>query len=859
MIVSDLSGSTPASGSVTVTVLPAPQTNPSVTVCVSDPAFTLPAATPAGGTWSGAGITDPATGLFDPGDAGRGTHSLTYTGPNGCDATQTVVVTDVDAEGPYAACPSSGFMPLFGSPTGGFWTGPNVAGANRFQVPAFFPDTFLLYYNAPNGCQDSAYVFVDTITMPQLDTLCESRSAFDLGATPRGGDWTGTGINSRGQFDPGAAGPGRHSLTYEIWGCSKTIDVFVKNIQVNSPQRACPTQPAWLLPAASPPGGVWSGMGILNPATGLYDPSVRGRNFNDTLVYTIDGCDAKMVMYIRYTDIGWDSLEFCSYDNPLPLNWANVRKTPSNGVWTGNGITDPDYPGEFDPSVAGGGEHQLIYLANTCADTMTMFVEGPALPGDMRICSGTAPFSINANPSGGRFLGPGTDTLGLFDPAMAGVGTHRIFYRSELGCIDSMEIEVYAPVVPDIQGLEPVYCYRDTNIVMTATVPGGTFSGPGVSGNMFNPAAAGPGQHQISYEAGQGACKRSNSVVVTVGDPLVLELVFDLDSICPGEFISLGASGSGGSTGDFRFRWNPGNGTGPSYPVSPSITTVYTVTLTDGCTEPVSDQVTIEVSPDFDIEILTSPRQCFGEMGFATANIIGPSQYSVVWQTSPPVNDPTLIAPTGFNYPVHVRDLVSGCEKDSLAEIPFYPYVRANFILNPSDQCLRLPEAELEIIDQSSGGIFGTWKISDGNGYVYVPGQNLKHRFAAVDSFFVELVIENDGGCRDTMVKGICVAPEEPGFQLPNAFTPNNDGHNEVFKPAHLGVERYLLQIFDRWGNVIWESTDPNVGWDGTFLGNPVPEGVYVYYIRGTIQADNPRTNFAPVTLERTGTVTLIR
>lgn len=462
LTVSDLAGSTPASGSVTVTVLPVPQTSPSISFCVSDPPVTLPAATPAGGQWSGPGIQDRTTGLFDPGDAGTGTHDLVYTGPNGCDGIQTVVVTDVDAEGPYGACPASGFMPLDGSPAGGAWVGPNVIGANRFQVPAFFPDTFVLYYNALNGCSDSAFVFVDTITMPILDTLCESQWAFNLGATPRGGDWSGPGINSRGQFDPGDAGPGRHQLTYQIFGCSKTMDVFVKNIQVQSPQRACPTQPAWQLPATSPSGGLWSGMGILDPVGGLYDPSVRGRNFNDTLVYTIDGCEAKMVMYIRQTDIGNDSLEFCSYDNPMRLDWGNVRSTPSNGTWIGAGVTDPDWPGTFGPSVAGGGVHQLIYLANTCSDTMTMFVEGPALPEDMRICTGTAPFQINANPAGGRFLGPGTDTLGRFDPLLAGIGTHQIFYRSELGCIDSMMIEVYAPVVPDIHGLEPVYCYRDT-------------------------------------------------------------------------------------------------------------------------------------------------------------------------------------------------------------------------------------------------------------------------------------------------------------------------------------------------------------------------------------------------------------
>jgi gliding motility-associated-like protein len=340
---------------------------------------------------------------------------------------------------------------------------------------------------------------------------------------------------------------------------------------------------------------------------------------------------------------------------------------------------------------------------------------------------------------------------------------------------------------------------------------------------------AGPGQHQLRYEVGQGPCKRDNVVFVTVGDPLVLGLAFELDSICPGEFISLGATGSGGSTGDYRFNWNPGDEFGPSISVNPMTTTTYTVELTDGCTEPFSGQVTIRVSPDFEIEFVTSAPQCFGSMGFVTANILGSSQYEVIWETSPPVFDPTLIAQTGFNYPLRVRDLISGCEKTALAEIPFHPFVRANFILNPSDECLRLPEAEVEIIDQSTGGIFGSWRITDGSGYVYSPGQALKHRFAKVDSYYVELIIENDGGCRDTMVKGICVAPEEPGFQMPNAFSPNNDGHNEVFKPAHIGVELYLLQIFDRWGNVIWETTDPNRGWDGTYLGNAAPEGVYLY------------------------------
>ncbi|MFK7969332.1 MAG: gliding motility-associated C-terminal domain-containing protein [Bacteroidia bacterium] len=858
LTVSDQAGSTPATDSVTVTVLPTPTTAAPITICVSAAATTL-TATPVGGRWSGPGIVDAVLGTFDPADAGVGNHTVTYIGPNGCDGGQDITVTDVDAGGPWAACPNSGNMPLTGRPQFGTWSGPNIVFGNLFQVPATFPDTFLVYYDAPNGCRDSAFVFVDTISLPNIDTLCESQAPFDLGATPRGGDWVGTGINNQGQFSAATAGPGMHTLTYSIFGCTKTLDVFVKNIQVQSPQRACPQQNPWVLPAASPAGGAWSGIGIIDPLTGLYDPRVRGRNSNDTLIYTVDGCEARVVMFVRQTDIGNDSLEFCSADNSIALNWQNLRRTPSNGVWTGAGITDPDFPGTFDPTVAGPGTHLLIYDANTCRDTLTVFVEGPALPADISICNGTPSFQIQATPAGGDFAGPGTNMTGTFDPLLAGIGTHRILYQSPNGCIDSMEIDVYAPVVPQIQGLEPLYCYRDTNIIVTGNPTGGIFSGPGINGNSFNPSVAGPGQHQLFYEIGQGACKRNTNFVVTVGDPLQIVVAFDIDSICPDEFITLGASGSGGSTSNFQYSWNPGRGQGSSYPVNPTTSTTYTVTLTDGCTEPVSDEVYIKVSPDFQIEISTSPRQCFGSMGYATATINGPSQYFILWETSPPVGEATLRASTGFNYPVRVRDLISGCVKTATADIPFYPFVRADFIINPSDECLRIPEAKVEIIDQSTGGIMGTWSMGDGSTYTYAPGQSPNHEFTRVDSYYVQLVIENEGGCTDTARRGLCVAPEEPGFDIANAFSPNGDGHNERFFSVNIGVQNFLMLIYDRWGNVIFETNNPGQGWDGTFLGQSVPEGVYVYFIRGTIQADNPRTGFAPVKLERTGTVTLIR
>lgn len=68
-----------------------------------------------------------------------------------------------------------------------------------------------------------------------------------------------------------------------------------------------------------------------------------------------------------------------------------------------------------------------------------------------------------------------------------------------------------------------------------------------------------------------------------------------------------------------------------------------------------------------------------------------------------------------------------------------------------------------------------------------------------------------------------------PLFFIPNAFTPDGDGLNEVFKVEGVGLNEFQLYIFNRWGQLIFESKDPEVGWDGTFKGNPVQVDVYVY------------------------------
>ncbi len=857
----DGAGSAAAMDSVRIVVLPQPMMPLPIVVCESSAPVTLPAATPAGGLWDGTGITNQNLGIFDPGLAGAGFHTVQYYGPNGCPGDLGVSVTAIDAGLPVAACPGSPSFLMPGStPPGGTWGGPHVNTFGTFTPPAT-PGIFTLGYTA-NGCTDSTIVYIDTISFTAIDTVCESLSPFNFTFWPPGGAWSGNGITGTrsGRFDASQAGLGPHTLTYRIFGCSRSFDIFVKAIDAGADLYACPTQASFTLGAATPAGGVWSGTGIIDPMLGIYDPRVQNVRRNDTLTYTIDGCDAQIVVRVRYTTIGRDSLEFCLSDPDMRLTSANVRRDPPNGNWSGAGIIDPNFPGRFDPAVAGGGFHQLLYVANTCSATMTMIVHPYSLQGDTSVCEGSPPFAVQTIAPGGVWSGPAIDPVtGSFNPLVAGVGVHKIYYEPPSGCLDSMEITVYVPQVPSIGNLDVIYCYKDTVVNLVGMPFGGTFTGAGVIGTTFNPAIAGPGQHIIRYSIGEGPCERTTIAVTHVGDPMEVHVGFPADTICPGEFVTIWASASGGATGNFSYTWYPGGLDGAFQPVNPGTTTTYTVVVNDGCTQAVTDEVTIHVSPDFSLDFSGSDPICYGDTGFAAAIVTGPSEYLIEWNTFPPFFGDTIISSTGFNYQVTVTDLVSGCEKSGSTEIESYPYVRAKFLANPNGECVRLDAPHFEFIDQSTGATSGLWDFGDSTFKSYINGGNVHHSYSEIGTYLVRLMLENEGGCKDLYELEVCVVPEESGFYVANAFSPNGDMVNDVFLPKGIGILTYNLRIFDRWGKIIFESTDPTVGWDGTYRGASAPEGVYVYMIRGSITSNSAANNYAPVVISEEGTVTLIR
>jgi gliding motility-associated-like protein len=126
----------------------------------------------------------------------------------------------------------------------------------------------------------------------------------------------------------------------------------------------------------------------------------------------------------------------------------------------------------------------------------------------------------------------------------------------------------------------------------------------------------------------------------------------------------------------------------------------------------------------------------------------------------------------------------------------------------------------------------------------------VEHLYNQTDTFTVCLLATNTSGCTDTVCHPLG-ALIDPLLDVPNAFTPGRFGTNAVVKVMGFGITHMDFRIYNRWGRLVFESTDPNIGWDGYYQGQIQPMDVYAY----TLEADF--SNGKHVT--KKGDITLIR
>ena len=534
--------------------------------------------------------------------------------------------------------------------------------------------------------------------------------------------------------------------------------------------------------------------------------------------------------------------EMCENDSPVTLTAAT-----SGGTWTGNGITG----NIFDPTVSGAGTHLIEYnvtSANGCSDSDTALVVVKPVP-DATImpvgvlCDTDPLVTLVAVDTGGVWSGFGV--IGnTFDPSI-GPGNYTITYEVEWDGCYNIDQTIITVAVPNAT-IDPVdtLCVDSPPVQLTAHDIGGIWSGTGVIEDMFYPELAGVGDHLISYDLNNPGCNDRDSIIITVM-PIPEVNIIPIGIIYLNESpVTLYATPEGGT-------WSGPGVSGDIFDPAVAGIGIHTIiyeTLTDrfGCDN--LDSILVEVmlppapianwKPDTSgCTPLTVQFENLSEYAETYLWDFGTGEYSN--EKNPEytyyIPGEYLVTLTVTN--ISGSDIYSGVISVYQNPIVAFNAYPTNIINN--DQIVRF-------YNYTQYGFTYLWDFGDGTSSI---DEEPYHQYEEPGTYIVKLIVTSVDGCIDslTLETPIIVDFKEGDIQFSNAFKWNGEGPtggyweeeanpdmDYVFRPHFRNIEDYKLQIFNRWGVLVYESNDLYKGWDGYWHdGKLAQQGVYVWRVEG--------------------------
>lgn len=908
-----------------------------------------------------AGLSDPT--VFDPtaNPEATQTYTLTITGGNLCTNTdQTTVVVNVlpsaNAGPDLSVCLGDSIQLQASGPGTYSWSPAGTLSDANATNPFAFPSvttTYTLTLTDSVTCSDNDQVTV-TVSIPPnagtngSTTVCSTSPGFALfdllgGSPATDGVWTGPGgTTSDGNYLPGTSIPGDY--IYTVAGdapCAAATAIVTVN-EVQTPDAGedatlplCSnSDPADLFAAlgGTPDvGGTWTDENnqVFN---GIFDPaSTTGTIFTYSL-QAIGPCPADQaditVAVTTAPDPGSDaSATLCASGIAFVMTDSLGGTPDASGVWLDPGAAI--HSDTYDPaSDIGGAWTFSVVGTGGCADTsatltITEIVPNTAITGDNVICTGdTTQLSNTGNAS--WTWSPAT---GVSDPAAEAplffpttTTTYTLTVTDAGGCTGTGTVEVTVNQLPAVDaGTSASVCDGDgTSIGGSPTGPAGsTFLWSPSAGlddvNAANPTAQPSSTTTYTVLVTDGnTCSALDSVIVTVNPLPALNAGADT-AFCMGGSVQLGALGSG------QFSWSPASGLNatdvPDPIASPSATTTYTVTLTDGNQCASTDDVTVAVlglpnadagadaylCPGFEIQLqgngggtpawspvadlndpnaleplaspvvpttytltITDGNGCSAsDAVFIDVNTDPPADAgadqsicqgqqvtlggsptaipgtTVLWSPSSGLDDAAALNPvaTPDATTLYIVTVTSDtCTSQDVVLVTLQGVAEAGFTMRLEPNC---EELRAFFTDQSSGASQWLWEFGDGSTSTE---QFPQHFFPYGQDISVTLTVTDGFGCTGTVTQtfGASAFSEAVNLDMPNVFTPNGDGKNDVFTlgqrpgeiPAAVLGACANMQVFNRWGQKVFESLGGNLVWGGrNFAGEECVTGTYFYTI----------------------------
>lgn len=592
---------------------------------------------------------------------------------------------------------------------------------------------------------------------------------------------------------------------------------------------------------------IYNGPDIASPQLADLEGNVAGLTFTATA----NGC-----ITLRITSDGSVS---CQSGSQTELNYTISCSTSESYdiSWTPTDfLSDPTV---LNPLVSGLTEDQVFTLtaapsiAPQCAvsdDVLVVVGETPS-PGEdaeIAVCPDADVFPLfpilGGTPAeGGIWLdADGNEIEGFFDPSIDEEG---VFTYTIPGCDVFADVTVSVPVFEPFLSADTTICLGGTatlsvlNPFIDATY---AWSNSGV-GESIEVMPNSDIIYTMVATFGPNCQTEPVEVQVEVLGPLELTIEPG-GTICPGDSIEIAVVDAYGGLPPYTFTWTSDSGeeliTELAY-VSPESSGNWCCTMTDACeTLPGIQCITIDlaesIDPTFVIDTLGG---CVPILVGFSGNATNPELIaSAVWDFG---NGSVSTQPTSTMHTYQVQgnyDItytavsLDGCEFTHTEEgiLTLFNQPSAGFSFSP--QTAVLPDTRVDFTNYSLSSDDWMWLF---NQVDTVFEEDPTYAFPETPGAYpVTLYVSNDWGCVDSLTRTVYVVDEFTMF-VPNAFTPDNDGINDVFRfeGYDVDLDHFELLIFDRWGQVVHRTNDFEAGWNGNYNNGDhyVPDGVYLYRI----------------------------
>lgn len=433
--------------------------------------------------------------------------------------------------------------------------------------------------------------------------------------------------------------------------------------------------------------------------------------------------------------------------------------------------------------------------------------------------------------------------------------TTLICTSSNLGCADTIQhtVTVYPMPVADFSSADVCF-HQAINFNDLSTISSGSLSWSWNFGDgspvspIHNPsyAYAAPGSYSVKLiVTSNNGC--TDTITKTVVVHPLPDAQFSSSNVCIGATSQFNNMSTIAAPDLIQtLTWNFNDGTALSLFANPSHTYssigTYNVQLlaisSFGCRDSIVHPMIVSPNPVVNFSA-TDSAGCepfcifFQDLSSVATGV----NVQAVWDFGDGniVNDPhcystaSVFTPEMFNVTLtETSDMgcVSSITKNNF--ITVYPSPEAGFSVDPATASIINPV--ISVSDHSIGAEFWSWNFGDLTGAtVNNPGP---HTYADTGSYVITLTASTQFNCSDVAYQNIYIEPDFV-FYIPNAFTPNGNGNNETFSGKGIFIKEYEMEIYDRWGNMIYKTTDINKPWDGKVKGGSevAQRDVYVYSI----------------------------